>query len=78
MKTLLSAKLSEGKLRIIDSEKIQDGKTKIVAKILEQFDDELILFIGEYKMDQNFLRAQENLKNIKVFYGNKGYYASLG
>ena len=78
MKTLLSAKLSEGKLRIIDSEKIEDGKTKIVAKILEQFDDELILFIGEYKMDQNFLRAQENLKNIKVFYGNKGYYASLG
>jgi ribosomal protein L4 len=37
LKTLLSARLAEGKLRIVDSEKISEGKTRIVAKILQPF-----------------------------------------
>lgn len=66
LKTLLSARLAEGKFRVVDNEKISEGKTRIVAKILQPFGEQLILFIGEYKMDANFVRAQENLKNIKV------------
>ena len=35
LKTLLSARLAEGKLRIVDNEKIEVGKTKIVKNILD-------------------------------------------
>ena len=53
----MTAKLSEGKLRVVDSEKIEEGKTKIVAKMIEIYGEQLILFIGDYQMDANFLRA---------------------
>lgn len=35
LKTMLSAKLAEGKIRIIDSEQVELPKTKVVAKIME-------------------------------------------
>jgi ribosomal protein L4 len=57
LRTLFTAKLSEGKLRVVDSEKIEEGKTKIVAKMIEIYGEQLILFIGDYQMDANFLRA---------------------
>jgi len=31
----LSARLAEGKLRIVDSEAIEEGKTRIVKKIMD-------------------------------------------
>ena len=33
MKSLLSAKLAEGNLRIIDSEAIEEGKTKLLKTV---------------------------------------------
>ena len=35
LKALLSAKMAEGKIKIIDSEAIEDGKTKFVASAFE-------------------------------------------
>lgn len=35
IKTLLSARLAEGKLRIVDSEQIELGKTRVVKNILD-------------------------------------------
>jgi hypothetical protein len=34
---MLSAKLAEGKLRIINSETIDEPKTKVVANIIKEF-----------------------------------------
>jgi len=68
LKTMLSAKLAEGKVRIIDSEKIDEPKTKLVSKILNNTFDEnyKLLLITSYKPDPNFLRAQENIFNLEV------------
>jgi len=67
LKTLLSAKLAEGKLRIVDSEQISEPKTKLVAKIVKQFEDKCqLLVVTAYKTDPNFKIAQENIPNIHV------------
>lgn len=64
---MLSAKLSEGKIRIIDSEKVEAPKTKLVAEILKQFDPKYrILVLTSYKTDPNFQIAQENIQRIEV------------
>jgi large subunit ribosomal protein L4 len=71
LKTLLSAKLAEGKIRIIDSEKIEEPKTRIVGKIMKQFDEKNnILIITSYKPDSNFERAQENIPNLEQAHSN--------
>ena len=68
LKTMLSAKLAEGKIRIVDSEKIEEPKTKQVAKILKTTFDEnyKFLFVTSYKPDPNFDRAQSNIYNLEV------------
>lgn len=38
LKVVLSAKLAEGKLRIIDTERVDVPKTKVIGKIIEQHD----------------------------------------
>lgn len=49
LKVVLSAKLAEGKLRIIDSERVDEPKTRSIAKILEKMDSRSrILIVHPY------------------------------
>jgi len=65
LKTMLSAKLAEGKLRIVDTEKVDQPKTKLVAQIMKQFDEKLnVLLVTGYKADSNFSIAQRNYPRL--------------
>ncbi|KRX10531.1 Ribosomal protein L4 domain [Pseudocohnilembus persalinus] len=70
--TMLSAKLAEGKLRIVDTEQIDMPKTKIVQQYIDNHDTQSrILFIHSYTPDQNFMIAQSNIKRIQVCEPNR-------
>lgn len=66
LKVLLSGQLAEGKLRIVDSEYIEQPKTKFVQKSLDLLGDQLITFVTEYKANPDFMIAQRNIKTLKV------------
>lgn len=67
LKIMLSAKLSEGKIRIVDSEEVEEPKTKLVANSLKQFDEKTrLLFITGYKTDGNFLVAHKNIQTLDL------------
>lgn len=65
--SLLSAKLVEGKIKIIDEEKIAEPKTKILAKGLSSHivdDRTVICIVTSTKVDPNFAVAHRSLKRI--------------
>lgn len=67
LKALLSAKLAEGKIKIVDSEAISEAKTKHVAKAVDSHikDDRGILcIITAHNCDEKFQYAQKNHPNI--------------
>jgi len=67
LKVMLSAKLAEGKIRIVDSEKVDAPKTKLVANVFKQFDPKFrFLVITGYNTDPNFKIAQENIPRIET------------
>lgn len=67
LKIMLSAKLAEGKIRIIDNEAVEAPKTKLVVNALKQFDPKSrILLVTGYIANSNFEIAQENIPNIDV------------
>lgn len=54
----MSAKLAEGKLRIIETEQVDEPKTRAIAKVLEKMDKRSrILIVHPYEMDSNFKLA---------------------
>jgi hypothetical protein len=64
---LLTAKLTEGKIKIVDSEAITEGKTKLLGSVfINQVKDEraIICVITGQNCDQNFERAQRNFQRI--------------
>lgn len=65
---MLSAKLAEGKLRIVDSESVEKPKTKLVSQIIEQnFGDRArVLLVPGYNADKNFVVASQNLKQVEM------------
>ena len=67
LKAMLSAKLYEGKIRIVESEALSEPKTKHVAKLLEQFtDNKPVFLITGYNCDSNFEIAQRNARRIQI------------
>lgn len=63
--SLLSAKLAEGKIKIVDTETLEVPKTKVLANILsEHIDDSRALFciITSSETDRNFELAQQNIR----------------
>ncbi|EGR31997.1 hypothetical protein IMG5_098230 [Ichthyophthirius multifiliis] len=65
LKVMLSAKLAEGKLRIIESEAVNEPKTRSIAKQLNKIDPySRILIIHGYKPDRNFELAHRTIKKI--------------
>lgn len=65
---MLTAKLYEGKLRIVDSEHLQNPKTKELAEIIttHKGEDSTVLLITGYSVDPNFEIAHKNLKRLQI------------
>ena len=65
LKTALSAKLSEGKIIIVDNDTIPERKTKHVATALDNFSDkETYVFVTGGTTDE-FKVASQNIRRIK-------------
>mmetsp|Transcript_9155 Transcript_9155/g.8066 ORF Transcript_9155/g.8066 Transcript_9155/m.8066 type:complete len:141 (+) Transcript_9155:443-865(+) len=66
-KTFFSAKLAEGKLRIVDSEELEEPKTRLVAEAFKNKDKRIsYLIITAMKPDANFLAAVKNIPNVST------------
>ena len=67
LKALLSAKLAEGKIKIVDNETLEQGKTKLMASVYNNHvEDEraLICVITGQDVDVNFELAQRNMRRV--------------
>ena len=54
LKTLLSAKLYEEKIILIDSEKLEYGKTVYLNEIIKPYKNDNLLFLTGFEADKNF------------------------
>ena len=67
LKTMLSSKLFEERLIIIDSEEIRYPKTTLLQAILEPYGIDKLLFLVPEKTNNNhFEMASRNLSNVTV------------
>ena len=64
LKTVLSARLYEEKIVLIDSEKIDHPKTKYLNEIIAPYHQDKLLFLTGFQMDPNFEKASSNLQNL--------------
>lgn len=63
---MLSAKLYEDRIVMIDTEAIEHAKTQYLNEILKPFMSDKLLFLTPFDQDENFTKACGNLKNINV------------
>lgn len=63
IKTVLSAKLFEDKLIMMNSADIPTHKTKYLHNILKEFKDKKVLFVVPHDVPDNFTRAVGNLEH---------------
>jgi len=54
LKTILSARLYEDKLILIDTEAIEYGKTKFLNEIVSPFKQDKLLVLTPFEVDKNF------------------------
>jgi large subunit ribosomal protein L4 len=66
LKTALSSKLAEGKLKVVDALTTETPKTAALGKTIDALGWSRILFIGGSELDVNFQRAAANLIGVKV------------
>ena len=66
LKTALSTKQQEGKLVVLDSLAFDTGKTSELAKRLQGFGWNSVLFVDGPEVDSGFARASANLLGIDV------------
>ena len=64
LKSLLSARLYEEKVILIDSESIDFGKTKYLNEIVAPYQQDKLLFLTDFEVDKNFELASQNLVNV--------------
>lgn len=64
LKIMLSAKLYEGKLVLVDSEKLDFHKTKLLNEIAKPYQTDRLMFLTPFETDENFAKASGNLANI--------------
>jgi large subunit ribosomal protein L4 len=57
LKSLLSARLYEEKIILIDDEKIPYAKTVFLNEIIKQYQNDKLLFLTDYTTDPNFMLA---------------------
>lgn len=63
---MLSAKLFEERIVLIESEQIEYLKTKYLFEILKPYMSDKLTFLTPFESDNNFVRACSNLSNVKV------------
>ena len=61
LKSLLSARLYEEKIILIESENIEHAKTKFLNEIVEPYGQDKLLFLTDFTIDKNFELAASNL-----------------
>jgi len=66
LKTALSAKQAEGKLVVLETATLKDGKTKALADRFKKLGWGSVLIIDGPELDQNFARAARNLPEVDV------------
>ncbi|WP_262695638.1 50S ribosomal protein L4 [Kordiimonas aquimaris] len=66
LKTALSAKQANGKLIVVDAAELKDGKTKELKVKLEKLGVTNALFVDGGEVNENFLRAVQNIPNVDV------------
>ena len=66
LKIALSAKQDEGKLVVIDSAHIEEGKTKALRARLLALGGDSVLIIDGSVVEENFARAARNLPRVDV------------
>jgi large subunit ribosomal protein L4 len=64
LKTLLSARLYEEKIILIDSEKLDHAKTKYLNEIIAPFKEDKLLMLTGFECDKSFELASQNIQNI--------------
>lgn len=66
LRIALSSKAADGKLVILDSAEVKDGKTKQLAQRLGKLGLSSVLFIDGEKVNDLFARAARNLPHVDV------------
>ena len=66
LKSALSAKHGEGKLVVIDSAKLEEGKTKALRARFEKLGWASVLILDGPELDPLFVRAARNLPKVDV------------
>ena len=70
MKMVLSAKLKEGNLRIIDKLEVSSNKTKDMVKKINKLGFLSATFLEDAEINKNFSMSTRNIKNIDVLIFN--------
>jgi len=63
---MLSAKLFEDRIVLIESEEIEYMKTRYLNEILKPFMTDKLTFLTPFDADPNFTKACSNLKNVSI------------
>ena len=66
LQVMLSAKLFEDRIIVIDSEVIEYAKTQYLHEILKPFGIDRLTFLTPFETDKNFTKACSNLKNVQI------------
>ena len=66
LKSALSAKQASGKIIVVDAAELKDGKTQELQAKLEKLGLTNALFLDGAEVNQNFLRAAQNIPNVDV------------
>ena len=66
LKTLLSARLFEEKLVLVDTEELPFGKTRILEEIISPYMRDKILFLHGFKPDEKFVQASKNIETLTL------------
>lgn len=66
MQIMLAAKLYEEKVVMIESEKLESGKTSFLNEIITPLATDKLLFLTSFDADKNFMDASKNIRNISV------------
>lgn len=66
LKSALSAKQADGKLIVVDTADLKEGKTKELRAKLEKLGVSNALFVDGPEVNENFLRAVQNIPNVDV------------
>lgn len=66
LKHALSSKFNTGNLVVLDNLDMKDYKTKILAGLLVDLSWRRALIIDGYEINENFIRASKNIRNLDV------------